>query len=486
MGIIRFLRRAAPAALLLFSGAAFAFPPMLGYTELRTDLPGGRHGNVRTMRASVVNADGTDRREVGGELADGPDVWTQFAGWSPDGRRAVVCRGWQDPENARWEEEHKTFRMEPGKWSLDCCLVDLETGAVFNATAVDRVSHYNGGLFFLSDGRMGFTALVDGVSKPFVMDADGRNINTIMDSEFKLVPNVLKKLFGGDWIRVPNDSFSKTVRWRDGSREVTREVSGKGARFYIRGVRDRNAPSRVDFEIEDTDPEDVTVNVTKGIIAAEERRRWDNAEHRYRILPKSNTKHWKYDREGKKAGTKKWRRVTANEMIDVSRRVTDEWIKDGFPFYAKLWHPHIVSYIEDTTNDRLNQRPYPIAVIERMMKLISKDPRNRRTLEQLNSQWIEKNRKDHKKEVEYIGQRNHRYKYKRRVTFVVESASLELKLPCAIIYEIPEWEAERKEALVGDGKKRSFQDTRLSCEPSRGTYTRDGGKRGIKRYRRGN
>jgi len=172
MGVMRL---PALAALLLLSGAAFAFPPMLGYTELRTDLPGGRHANVRTMRALVVNADGTDRREVGGELADGPDAWTQFAGWSPDGRRAVVCRGWQDPENARWEEEHKTFRMEPGKWSLDCCLVDLETGAVFNATAVDRVSHYNGGLFFLSDGRMGFTALVDGVSKPFVMDADGRN-----------------------------------------------------------------------------------------------------------------------------------------------------------------------------------------------------------------------------------------------------------------------------------------------------------------------
>ncbi|HQL96395.1 MAG TPA: hypothetical protein PL005_17100, partial [Candidatus Hydrogenedentes bacterium] len=86
MGVMRL---PALAALLLLSGAAFAFPPMLGYTELRTDLPGGRHANVRTMRALVVNADGTDRREVGGELADGPDVWTQFAGWSPDGRRAV-------------------------------------------------------------------------------------------------------------------------------------------------------------------------------------------------------------------------------------------------------------------------------------------------------------------------------------------------------------------------------------------------------------
>ena len=43
-------------------------------------------------------------------------------------------------------------------------------------TAVDRVSHYNGGLFFLPDGRgLGFTPLIQGVSKPYVMDLDGRN-----------------------------------------------------------------------------------------------------------------------------------------------------------------------------------------------------------------------------------------------------------------------------------------------------------------------
>ena len=28
--------------------------PLIGYTELRTDLPGGRHANVATMRAAVV------------------------------------------------------------------------------------------------------------------------------------------------------------------------------------------------------------------------------------------------------------------------------------------------------------------------------------------------------------------------------------------------------------------------------------------------
>ena len=116
------------------------------------------------------------RREVAGELADGPEAWTQFAGWSPDGKQAIIMRGWEDPENARWEEEHKTFRMEPGKWLLDSCLLDLASGKLTNLTAVERVSHYNGGLFYLPDGKgLGFTPLINGVSKPYVMDLDGRN-----------------------------------------------------------------------------------------------------------------------------------------------------------------------------------------------------------------------------------------------------------------------------------------------------------------------
>ncbi len=151
-------------------------PSLVGFTELRTNLVGGRHANVRTMRAVVVCADGTGHKPIADELADEPDAWTQFAGWSPDGTQAIVSRGWQEPQNASWEEEHKTFRMLPGKWSLDSCLVEIATGKVANVTSVDRVSHYNGGLFFMPNSKtLGFTPLINGVSKPFVMDLDGRN-----------------------------------------------------------------------------------------------------------------------------------------------------------------------------------------------------------------------------------------------------------------------------------------------------------------------
>ncbi len=66
--------------------------------------------------------------------------------------------------------------MLPGKWQLDSYLLELKTGKVTNVTGVERVSHYNGGLFFMPDGRhLGFTPLINGVSKPWVMDLDGRN-----------------------------------------------------------------------------------------------------------------------------------------------------------------------------------------------------------------------------------------------------------------------------------------------------------------------
>ncbi len=151
-------------------------PFRIGYIEYQTNLPGGRHANVATMRAFLVNGDGTDRRKLAEELIANPDTWTQFAGWSPDGRTAVIGCGWEDPANAAWEEEHKEFRMTQG-WLYDTYLLELSTGKLSNLTAVERVSDFNGGIFFWpgDPSKLGLTALINGISHPFSMNLDGRN-----------------------------------------------------------------------------------------------------------------------------------------------------------------------------------------------------------------------------------------------------------------------------------------------------------------------
>ena len=150
---------------------------LIGYTELRTDLPRGRHANVTTMRACVVRADGSGRRTLAEELTRDRHSWTQFAGWSPDGRLAVIGRGWESPENARWEEEHRSFRFTAKGWLCDCYLLDLASSKVTNVTAVERVSFHNSGLFFWPGDptKLGFQALIGGNSHPFRMDRDGKN-----------------------------------------------------------------------------------------------------------------------------------------------------------------------------------------------------------------------------------------------------------------------------------------------------------------------
>jgi Tol biopolymer transport system component len=150
---------------------------LIGYTELRTNLPGGRHANVTTMRAVVVRADSTGRRVPAEELTREKHSWTQFAGWSPDGKLAILGRGWESADNGKWEEEHRTFRFTAEGWLSDVYLLDLASGKATNLTAVERVSFHNSGLFFWPGDptKLGFQALVDGNSHPFRMDRDGRN-----------------------------------------------------------------------------------------------------------------------------------------------------------------------------------------------------------------------------------------------------------------------------------------------------------------------
>lgn len=168
-------------ALVLLCEAEAAAPPLprylIGYTEFRTNLSGGRHANVRTRRAAVVNADGTGRRLLAAELARDPGSWTQFQSWSPDGKVAVIGRGWQSKENAAWEEKHGQFRFTKEGWLYDEHLLDLPTGKAVNVTGVERVSFYNSGLFFWPRDRtkLGFLAIIGGNMHPFRMDRDGKN-----------------------------------------------------------------------------------------------------------------------------------------------------------------------------------------------------------------------------------------------------------------------------------------------------------------------
>ena len=160
--------------------------PLIGYTELKTNLDGGRHLNVRTMRASLVKADGTSPSRIAEQLVMESDTWTQFAGWSPDGKTAIIIRGWEDYENAQWEEKNKTFRHTKKAYLVDSFLVDLENKRPINVTGIDRVSFYNTGLFFWKNdpNKLGFTALIDGNSHPFQMSIDGKNkIDLTKDSK---------------------------------------------------------------------------------------------------------------------------------------------------------------------------------------------------------------------------------------------------------------------------------------------------------------
>jgi len=147
----------------------------VGYTAHATALAGGRLANVATSRALLLLPD-REPVELVPHLAAEADSWTQFAGWFPDGATAIVVRGWESRDNAAWEEEHGQFRFRPGDWLVDTWLLDMATGRADNVTAVERVSDYNSGLFAWPGDptRLGFTALVDGVSKPFAMDRDGR------------------------------------------------------------------------------------------------------------------------------------------------------------------------------------------------------------------------------------------------------------------------------------------------------------------------
>ena len=148
--------------------------PGITLRQCFADADDRRHSR-RLNRPGLVLNQRVGLPKIGAAFLNRPDSWTGFGGWWPDGR-AIVGSAWEDEKNYLWEREHKTFRHTQG-WLIDGCLVELATGATLNPTAVERVSDYNSGLapWPGDPTRATFSAIINGIQHPFVMDADGRN-----------------------------------------------------------------------------------------------------------------------------------------------------------------------------------------------------------------------------------------------------------------------------------------------------------------------
>jgi Tol biopolymer transport system component len=107
---------------------------------------------------------------------------TQFYGWSPDGQTAVLLRGWESEANGKWEEEHKQFHYRADGWLVDGYLLDLASGKATNVTGLERVSHFNEGLGFMprDPTKLRFSATIDGKTRPYLMDLDGKNKRALL------------------------------------------------------------------------------------------------------------------------------------------------------------------------------------------------------------------------------------------------------------------------------------------------------------------
>jgi hypothetical protein len=179
----------------LFAADRDDTPPhlLIGYTEQRTDLPGGRHANTRTRRAVVAKADGTGRRVLAEELTREEGYFTQFAGWSPDGKAARLSRDWKSEEVGKWEEEHRDFRTSGEGVRHDMYLVNLASGKATKQTAVEDkkksalIKNLVHGRSISPDGKR--CAFEDPAYRLYLADADGSNARQVQTGlRFHLIP----------------------------------------------------------------------------------------------------------------------------------------------------------------------------------------------------------------------------------------------------------------------------------------------------------
>jgi TolB protein len=111
------------------------------------------------------------------ELTREAGSWTQFLGWSPDGKAARLGRYWKSEEAGKWEEQHKDFRAPGDGFHHDAYLVDLASGKATKEPPVIRKSQSPlikslvHGRSISPDGKR--CAFEDRAYRLYLADADG-------------------------------------------------------------------------------------------------------------------------------------------------------------------------------------------------------------------------------------------------------------------------------------------------------------------------
>ena len=155
-----------------------AAEPLIGYTEFRTDLPGGRHANVATMRAVVVglrrDRPAADRRGVEPRAGFLDAVRGLVAGRSPGDRRPRLGEPRQRPLGGGApaipiQRRRLAVRHEPGQPRHRTA---PRTSRRSTGSASTTPASSSGRTI---RSKLGFQAIIDGNSHPFRMDRDGTN-----------------------------------------------------------------------------------------------------------------------------------------------------------------------------------------------------------------------------------------------------------------------------------------------------------------------
>ena len=146
----------------------------IGYTTHRTNLPGGYYPNRVTSRAFVVRGDGNGTTELAPGLASKPHQFTQFGGWSPDGRQAVLYQIWESRRTALGGQARAPALLGGALAGGNLILLNMQTKKTTNLTAVERVSFYNGSLHFWPEKKFSFSAMIGGHVAPSAWTATAR------------------------------------------------------------------------------------------------------------------------------------------------------------------------------------------------------------------------------------------------------------------------------------------------------------------------